>query len=109
VALPLIPIFVAAAAIGTASGVAGLGLQVSQHLDAQKQSVENWAFLALQTKLAKYQIEQFENQTKANEHQETAIRVRRMFKSPVNIPVVRPVRAALAVNQSRIMTTRSLA
>ena len=106
---PLIPIFVAAAAIGTASGVAGLGLQVSQHLDAQKQSVENRAFLALQTKLAKYQIEQFENSTKANEHQESAIRVRRMFKSPVNIPAVRPVPATLAVNQSRTMTTRYLA
>ena len=61
---PLIPVFVAATAIGTAATIAGLGIQIAQTVEQQKAAAENSAFLALQTKLAKHQLAQYENENK---------------------------------------------
>jgi hypothetical protein len=79
---PLIPIFLAATAIGTAATVAGLGIQGAQHHELIKQLPEQKKFLDLQVKLAEYQLHQYEEDKKAKE---AAI----MFKSPPNMALAK--------------------
>jgi len=90
--VPLIPIFIAATAIGTAASVAGLGLQGAQHHEFLKQLPESKRLIELQTKIAEQQIKEYEDRQKATE----------MFRSPANIPRVSTPLPNLAL--SNVMT-----
>ena len=92
--LPLIPLFIAATAIGTAASLAGLGLQGAQHYEYTKQLPEQKKLLAYQLKLAEHQLQEFEEAKKA----------KNMFNMARNVPVIRqPPPPPMAI------TTRSMA
>ena len=76
--MPLIPIFIAATALGTAASVAGLGLRGAQHHEFLKQIPEQQKLIELQTRIAEHQLKEYNSRNKELE----------MFKVPstMNIP-----------------------
>jgi len=74
--LPIVPIVIAATAIGTAASVAGLGLQGAQYAEYLRQIPEQKRLIELQTKIAQYQLDQFEESKKEEN----------MLKAPAVIP-----------------------
>lgn len=84
---PLVPLFIAATAIGTAASVAGLGLQGAQHHEFMRQLPEQKRFLEVQLKLAQHQLKQYEDEKQAREKDQ---KVREeMLKIPSNIHIAK--------------------
>ena len=61
---PLVPLFIAATAIGTAASIAGLGLHGTQHAEYLKQLPEQKRLLSVQLKLAEHQLQEYEESKK---------------------------------------------
>ena len=74
---PLIPIFIAATAVGTAASVAGLGLQGAQYAELVRQLPDQKKLLALEIKLAQHQLDQY-----TESHKQPGM----IIRGPSNIP-----------------------